>query len=272
MTQNKNSLSEAMKILEEFCCKIKREKEERRRRYEEWRRKNLGDCYAEKLEYSIGEVATATIGEDVLNVLKPGERVLFALDEDEDPCITKTINGKTYLEGYAPIYSIRCRCERGDFDDFVIIQSPLYIRGSLMPRRFEIPRSLPPDERLSWYIYVRSLIVTEYKGDGVFEIVDTDDYDYYFATFFTSLDYDVEEVEGAVWHATYEWYYSSVYDLRSGKKKVAYLSPCCDLSMLIILALIRRNEVARIRTTGKERYEVMIFAKFPPTIKVRQLA
>ncbi|MFZ8809622.1 MAG: hypothetical protein ACO2PN_16155 [Pyrobaculum sp.] len=264
-----------MEVWYELCCKKRKEKEERRRKeYEEWRRKNLGDCYANELDYSIGEIVTATIGEGIVDALNPGDKVLIALDTSADPCMK--IDG--YVKGYVPVYSEHCRCKRSEYDAYAIVQLPLYIRHSVLrERKYNIP-PLSPEEKLSWFIYVKSLVVAEYKGDRVLEIVDTDDYDYYLHVAMVGITYDDPvydvDVEGAVWHVVYYVAYSdTIYDQH--KNRIAELDVCCyDEAWwyLIVLALIRRNEIAKIKylDSGKERFEHIITAMLPPVVKQRR--
>jgi len=274
MTQKQDTNDTITEILREFCCKYKREEEERRRRYEEWRKRKLGDCYAERLDYSIGEVVTATIGESIVDVLKPGDRLLIALNTFDDPCM---LDGM-YAEGYVPVYGERCRCKRSEYDVYAIVQLPLYVRRSVLrERKYTIP-PLSSEEQLSWFIYHKPLAVSEYRDNGVLEIVDTDDYDYYlhmamFGITPTHNDPDVE-VEGAAWHSVYYVMYSkTIYDQRWNK--IAELDICCYdevLSYLIALMLVKRSEVARMRYyDGEKRLEHAVVAAFPPVAKLRRL-
>ena len=260
----------------EFCCKRKKEEEEeRRRKYEEWRRRNLGDCYYDRLDYSVGALVTAEIGESVLDVLKPGDRILVVFDISDDPCMQRD----SYIDGYMPIYGKRCRCKRSEYDVYAIIRSSLYIRGVLKERRYNIP-PLSNEEILSWLIYHKQLVVVEYRGDGIAEIVDTDDYDYYLHVEKVDFTYDDPvddvEVEGAVWHAIYYVPYSdTIYD-KSGNK-IAELDVCCydDVwSYFIALLLIRRGEIAKIKCfdSGKEKYERIVTASLPPVVRVASKA
>ena len=264
-TKNSNTLIETWY---ELCCKRKKEEEERRRRkYEEWRRRSLGECYYDRLDYSIGEVVTAKIGESILDVLKPGDRILVAIDIYDDPCVHN--NG--YVEGYVPVHGERCRCKRGEYDVYAIVRLPLYIRGMLRERKYSIP-PLSREEIPSWLIYHKQLVVVEYRGGGVAEIVDTDDYDYYLhvETAYYDSAYADAEVEGAVWHAIYYVAYSdTIYD-KSGNK-IAELDACCydDIwSYLIVLLLVRRGEIAKIKySSGKEKYEHIVTASLPPVVR-----
>jgi hypothetical protein len=137
--------------------------------------------------------------------------------------------------------------------------------------------------------YEKLFVVAEYKGDGVLEVTDGTDYDYYLATlwlWFNAYDdetgklnyptYKVEKVEGMAWYSVYARNGRSVASEDDGGEiggEMADLGACCEdepWSMFIILALIRRNEVAKIRhSVDGGRREVAISAKFPPTIKVR---
>jgi hypothetical protein len=258
----------------EYCNKRKKEEEERKRReYEEWRKKKLGECYAQRLSYSVGEIVVVELGKSILDVLKPGDRVLIALDTSADPCIIDNY----YVEGYVPIYSKHCRCKRGEYDVYAIVQLPLYIRGALRERRYNIP-PLSDYEVLSWFIYRNRLVVAEYRGDGIVEIVDTDDYDYYLhlgilgTTYDNSLyNFDDIEIEGAAWHDFYYVAYSdTIYDWH--RNKVAELDICCydDVwSYFITLLLIRHNEVAKVRYLdgGREKFEHVVTATLPPVVK-----
>jgi hypothetical protein len=238
-------------------------------------------------------MVAVTLGEGVLNVLKPDDKVLLALNVDTDPCLTKQVDGHTYLDGYVPIYSKVCRCPYSEYDDFMIIRSPLYIRGRLktvLDISAQVFKSLysSEDERTfvhAYYnFYEKSFVVAEYRGNGVLEISGGADYDYYFVTlwlWFNAYDdetgdlnyptYKVEETEGVTWYSVY---------VRNGRSvtsedgnEIADLGVCCEddpWSMFIILALIRRGENAKIlHSVDGIRREITISAKFPPTIKLR---
>jgi len=101
--------------LYELLSRKKEEEERRRRSYEEWRRKNLGGCYAERLDYSICEIRDVEIGSDALSALRPGDKVATEFNVEDvdliDPCFVKNkVDGETYYaEGYGPFYSEHCR-------------------------------------------------------------------------------------------------------------------------------------------------------------------
>jgi len=288
-TQNSKPLHDALEILREVCCS-------RRKRYETRRRERLGACYSERLSFDIGSMVTTTLGEGVLSVLKTGDRLLLALNVDADPCLTKQVDGRTHLGGYIPIYSDVCRCRYSEYDDFMLIRTPLYIHGPLntvlemSSHVFKSLYSSKEDETTfvhAYYnFYERLFVVAEYKGDGMLEVTDSTDYDYYLATlwlWFNAYDdetgdlnypaYKVEEVEGVVWYSVYARNGRSVTSEGGSDSKIVDLGACCEgdpWSMFIILALIRRDEVAKIRySVDGGRCEVAISAKFPPTIKLR---
>jgi hypothetical protein len=262
---------ETLKILREFCCRRREEEEERRKRYEEWRRRNLGSCYAEKLDYSIGVVQAVEIGREMLQALRPGDRVLIAFDPDEDPCFaTPQTNGVLYADGYIPLYSSHCRCRRSDFDYFAIIQLPLYVRGPLPTRRYVPPSSSDPIDllrRYSYYLKYETLVVLAKRDDNTFDVVDDYEYDYFLvALFYMDYNYavDIESVEGAVWYGVYSWWNDYIY---RGDERIAELGPCCDMATRIVLALIRKGTEAKVYyRDGNKRYkDVISTTQFPPS-------
>jgi len=225
--------------------------------YEEWRRKKLGDCYYERLDYSVCNLYDVEVGSGVLNILKPGDKVVIEFDVEDidfiDPCfVKKKVDEETYyVEGYVPFYSEHCRCKRAECDDFVILRLPLYIRGQVKASS--------------------KFVVVRYMGNGVAEIVETNDYDYYFGVDF----YDhLESVQGATWHAIYDWDSYRIYNLRDNR--VLEYSTCCFddyySSTYIVAMLIKRGETARVRYYGVDEkdklYEDVISTTgFPPTIE-----
>jgi hypothetical protein len=266
--------------------RLRMKEEERRRKEEEyrrWREKNLGDCYAERLDYSVGNIVSAVIGRGVENILRPGDKIAIDLNVIEDPCFIKKKGDEIYVEGDIPIGSSYCRCKHSDFDEYTFVYLPLYIRGTLPKKRDAPP---PPDdynELLAYAITYNKLhVIAEYKGNGILEIVPTaDEFDYYLATFFyvphTDSEFNVESVTGAVWYSAYDWSYSGVYNLmESGRIE---LSACCDeFPKLIVLALIKHGEEAKVRFSVKplgqdeeERYEATISAMLPPEVEIKEV-
>ena len=217
--------------LYELLTRKKEEEERRRRSYEEWRRKNLGDCYAERLDCSICQMHDVEIGSDALSELKPGDKVAIEFNVEDinfiDPCfVKKKIDEETYyVEGYVPFYSEHCRCKRAECDDFIIIRLPLYIRGQ---------------------VKASSKLVVKYMGNGDAEIAETSDYDYYLAVIF--YDY-LEGVESGTWHNVYEWNSYRIHNLSSDK--VLELSTCrfddYYPSAYIVAMLIKRGESKVLR-------------------------
>ena len=250
----------------------KKEEEERRRRYEEWRMKNLGSCYAAKLDYEIGRVVIAEIGREMLQVLKPGDRVLIAFDPDEDPCFAS----RQTADGYVPLYGWYCRCQRSDFDEYAIIRLPLYMRGPLPTYRY-MPSS--PDDLITQWYYLKhnTLVVARYDGNK-FDIVSGDDYDYFLAAlfYFQYTDYShtfgIELVEGATWYGVYSWWDNYIYNLNN-ERVAEFNSLCCDEEMHIIIMLIRREtETKFIYRSDSKKYEVVISTtQFPPVVSARRV-
>jgi hypothetical protein len=235
--------------------------------YEEWRMR--GNCYAERLD--VKRVETAEIGQEILQVLKPGDKVLIAFDPDEDPCFTKQTGGVLYADGYIPLYSQRCRCRRSEFDVFAIIRLSLYIRGPLPTYYRYVPSS---DNLLNYWYYLRNkaLVVAKYDGNR-FDIVDDNDYDYFLATlFYTDYNYtlDIESIEGAMWHGVYSWWGYYVYNLND--ERIAELGLCCDEKMYIAVALIRKGTEAKVvyYSDGKKYETVISTTQFPPAVTNRQ--
>jgi hypothetical protein len=296
-----DALKEAKAYCDKYYAEVERrlreveeEKERKRREYEEWRRRRLGDCYAERLDYSVAELYFATIGESVLGVdeLKPGDKLLIDLNVFSDPCFVKKVGDEIYVDGYIPLIDRYCRCEKSGHKDYVVIRLPLYIHGRL-PKKPDAPP--PPDDynELLQYLYVYTIwkhIIAEYKGDGRLEIVGhgKDDYDYYLAQFIydahtTIASFRIDGVEGAVWYSIYEHDGYGIYSIAEGGSRTlsdagADLSPCClDIAELVALLLIKRGEEAKVRfytTTSyeEERYEAVISAKeYPPAVKVRRI-
>ncbi|MFZ8837623.1 MAG: hypothetical protein ACO2PM_01545 [Pyrobaculum sp.] len=215
--------------LYELLTRKKEEEERRRRSYEEWRRKNLSNCYAERLDYSICQIHDVEIGPDVLSVLKPGDKVATEFNVEDidfiDPCfVKKKIDKETYyVEGYVPLYSEHCRYKH-ECGDFVIMRLPLYIRGQVKASS--------------------KFVVVKYMGNGDAEIAEASDYDYYLAVIF--YDY-LEGVEGGTWHNVCEW--------NSYRIHILELSTCCfdDYypSAYIVAMLIKRGESKVLRRRGQ---------------------
>ncbi len=263
------------------------EKEWKRRRYEEWRRKDLGDCYAERLDYNIGTMVDVTIGKGILGVLKPGDKVLIniGLDAFVDPCFMTIRDNAVYIDGYIPIADTYCTwCS--NFDAYGVVKLYLRMRG-VLPLRY--------DDKMD-FIYANGVplpiwpygkfVVAEYKGNGVLEVISSDDvkdYDYYLAKFTfgahsTIAKFNVDSVVGATWHEAYEWTSHRYFvDLYTGEWQYAPGYKCCEQApLLIVPTLVRRGEEARIRffviETKEEEYETVISThSFPPIVQIRDL-
>ncbi len=273
--------------VEERLRKIKEEKERKRREYEEWRSKNLGNCYAERLDYSVGEMVEATIGKSISNVLKPGDKILVdvGLDAAIDPCFMTIMseNDTVHIDGYIPIADMRCRCR--DFDTYALVELSLYMRGVLPLRRDEKVDLIDMNGTPVPIWPYGKFVVTRYKGNGVLEVISDDiqDYDYYLAVFTfsahsTVASFSVDSVTGAAWYEAYEWTTrGTLYNLLTGEWQYAPGYDCCEQAPeLIIPMLIRRGEEAKIRFSvieSEEReYEAVISTQsFLPVVRVRDI-
>jgi hypothetical protein len=262
--------------------RLRMKEEERRRKEEEyrrWREKNLGAC-KDRFDYDVYDVERGVIGEGLLNVLKPGDRVAVDLNEFANPCFARKEGNEVYVDGNIPLDGDSCDC--GEFYVYEIYELPLYIHG-VLPKKPDAPP--PPsnyNEMMAYMHQYNKLFVTaQYKGNGVLEIIgdgEKNEYDYYLATFFydpqTDAEFNLESVEGAVWYSAYDWSGSTMYNLLDGGRLV--LSGCCDeVSTLIVLALIKRGEKAKVRFSvnplgqdEEERYEAIISATLPPEVEV----
>jgi hypothetical protein len=263
--------------------RLRMKEEERRRKEEEyrrWREKNLGAC-KDRFGYSVYAVNRGVIGEGLLNVLKPGDKVTVDLNVFVDPCFVRKKGDEVYVDGNIPI--VRDRCDCGEFYEYVIYELPLRIYGVLPKKRGAPP---PPSDDYNdlvtyMFLYSKLTVTAQYKGGGVLEIIgdgEENEYDYYLSIFThtpnTYATFYLENVEGAVWHSAYEWSYSTLYKLTEGGLSV--LTGCCDkVSTFIVLALIRRGEEAKIRFSlasvlnEEERYEATISATLPPKVEVK---
>lgn len=279
---------DAWKEAYDYCNKIlseveeemrKREEEKRRRKeeYENWRRKNLGSCYAEKLDYGTALVSDVEIGRGITDVLKPGDRILLEVLTHIDPCFVETKDG-VYVEGYIPYDSSHCR--HTEFDTFAVVRLPLYIRGRLPASHTAFAGDGTPV-----VFWPENLVLTEYKGNGVLEILqhaDKSNYDYYlhmlmFTAHTTDARFYVDRVEGAVWYSAHECSGDIISDLTTGEWSWIENFGCCgNVPTLFMPILIRRGEEVKVRftlhTTKDEDYEVTISTKtFPPNIRFRDL-
>jgi hypothetical protein len=265
--------------------RLRMKEEERRRKEEEyrrWREKNLGAC-KDRFDYSVYNIERGVIGEGLLNVLKPGDRVAVDLDVFVDPCFVRKEGNEVYVDGNIPVDRDRCDC--GEFYEYEIYELPLRIYG-VLPKKPDAPP--PPSDEYNelityMFLYSKLIVTAQYKGDGVLEIVgdgERNEYDYYLSIFTYTPDtyatFYLEDVEGAVWHSAYEWSYSTLYKLTEGGLSV--LTGCCDkVSTFIVLALIRRGEEAKIRFSlesvlnEEERHEVAILASLPPKVERKEV-
>jgi len=276
--------------------RLRMKEEERRRKEEEyrrWREKNLGAC-KDRFDYSVYDVERGVIGEGILNVLKPGDRVAVDLDVFVDPCFARREGDEIYyVDGNIPIDGDSCDC--GEFYVYVIYELPLRIYG-VVPKKPYTPPPPPSNDynelikymylyvKTYMYLYGKLFVTAQYKGDGVLEIIgdgEKNEYDYYLSIFKfkyvpdTYSTFGLEGVEGAIWYSAYEWSHSTLYKLTEGGLSV--LTGCCDkVPTLIVPMLIKRGEEAKIKFTVRsvlgeeERYEATISATtLPPKVEVK---
>jgi len=272
--------------VEERLRRIEEKKERKRRKYEEWRKKNLGDCYSERLDYDVGELVAAIIGESVLSVLKPGDKILadIGISATVDPCFMTLKDGAVYIDGRIPVNHLYCRCR--EFNAYAIVKLSLYMRGALQLRHDEKVGLIDMNGVPAPVWLPQKPVVAEYKGDGVLEVVSdgAKDYDYFLKVFIfgahsTLASFSVDNVTGVVWHETYEWTMrGTLYNLLTGEWQYAPGYDCCEQAPeLIIPMLIRRGEEAKIRfsviESKEEEYEAVISTQsFPPTVQIRDIS
>jgi len=284
---------DALKEAYGYCDKVfskveeemqRREEEERRKReeYENWRRKNLGECYVDKLDYDTALISNVEIGRNILEVLKPGDKILLELESYVDPCFVEVKDDGIYVEGYVPYFSLHCR--HTEFDTFTVVRLPLYIRGRLPISHTDVQFAGDGTPVVFW---PNNLVLAEYKGNGVLEILqdaDKSDYDYYlhmlrFTAHSTVARFYVDRVEGAVWHSAYECGNDIIVNLVTGEWRwIENLGCCGDAPELFVPILIRRDGEAKVRFSvlysidKEEEYEVVVSTKtFPPDIRFRDL-
>jgi len=223
--------------------------------YERKRRENLGDCRAEKLSYDVYTVSYADIGHGIVYMLNPGERVAVEINTSADPCFLQYDE----LDNNIPAFGTKCGCTKL-WRKYMIFELPLRIRGQLKKRG---------DVNLSNALH-GNVLIAEYKGDRVLEIVDGTDYDYYLTTFVYEAEdknakFSNVEVEGAVWYSVYFLHsYELLYMDEQGNWKLKYtLANCCndEIPTLIIPMLIRRGEraVVRFKVGDKKTYNAIVY-------------
>jgi hypothetical protein len=204
--------------------------------YERERRENLGDCRAELLGHDVYTISYADVGHGVVYVLKPGDRVAVEINTSADPCFLQ----HDTLYNNIPVFGAKCGCTKRR-KEYMIFELPLRIHGSLPSK-------------------TSNILIAEYKGDRVLEIVqdaDENDYDYYLTTFIYELpnknaEFGSVEVEGAAWYSAYSLRsFALFYMERDSWERKYTLEGCCndENPALIIPMLIRRGETAEVRFT-----------------------
>jgi hypothetical protein len=212
--------------------------------YERERRENLGDCRAEKLSYDVYTIRYAGIGHGIAYMLKPGDRVAVEINTSADPCFLQPEE----LDNTLPAYGTKCECTKLR-RKYMLFELPLRIRGRVKERG--------------------NVLVAEYKGNGVLEIADGADYDYYLTTFmYESEDKNAKfssiEVKNAVWYSAYFLHsYELLYMDENGNWERMYtLANCCndEIPALIIPILIRRGEKAEVKfKVGDKNHSVVVY-------------